>query len=162
MEETIFDWKVLLKEVEETELQELELEDVNRVSSAYLSMLRWCSEEVDDVRSSICSKFKDLVFRTLKLLIKLRIDKALRGSSGGRSSVDVFLREAVSMYVDRFVDVVVRGLRTHHLEVLCKVRKVVQLRDLVATPGYIVLLPIELAIPLSIAGYVDVLTLDID
>jgi len=162
VEETIFDWKVLLKEVEETELQELELEDVNRVSSAYLSMLRWCSEEVDDVRSSICSKFKDLVFRTLKLLIKLRIDKALRGSSGGRSSVDVFLREAVSMYVDRFVDVVVRGLRTHHLEVLCKVRKVVQLRDLVATPGYIVLLPIELAIPLSIAGYVDVLTLDID
>jgi len=148
-------WKVALDEaLSIDELAEVDQGLVNKLRSAVLEALEWCSNPLidEDLRRNACSKFFSLSMRFLRLLVRTRVSKVVEGAET-RGFDKRFLSLVVGS-LDTFASVILLGLRALEGEVLCKVVKPIALRKSIASPGYMVSLPIAEACLLAALGYV--------
>jgi len=153
-------WKIALEEV-------LNLDRVDEVDQVTIDKLRemaidaseWCWNPLVDesLRSKACQRFYELISRFLTTLVKLRASKVMEGAEP--KGFDRKMLSTVIKALEIFAELLILGLRVHEGEVLCRVLKPVSLKKSIASPGYLVSMPLWEAAIMAALGYVEPLTL---
>lgn len=128
------------------------LADINTMS---IKLDSWClSKAQEQVYRSICDKGFKLIDDVVDTVLKYLILKHLEGRV--KLSRDVISR-LLTMILDiaNVVKMVVEnGMLVQEERILCKILKPIAIDDRVIEKGYIAPLPIDIAVVLSVLGYV--------
>ncbi len=151
------DWRVIVDEIVETnKLAHIPREEINKLFVSSVKMELWCAQHVEkEISEEICSKFRELIEKTVDRLVRVRILKELEGVEVVSGSFDDVLRDVVEKIIELYLKLLLRSVRTLDMKVLCKVRKGFQYRSSILTPGYVTLISVDEAVRFTLAGYVE-------
>ncbi len=148
-------WKVALEEVLSIDrLSDIDASFVEKVHRMVIEAVEWCSNPLvdEDVRRASCSRFVDILTKFLTTLERFRASKVLEGAEA--RGFDKKILRYVEEVLRAFSQVATFGLRALEGEVLCRVLKPIPLRKSIATPGFIVSIPLAEAAILTVLGFV--------
>ncbi len=151
------DWRIIVDEIVGIDrLAHIPREEINKLFVNSVKMELWCAQHVEkEISEEICSKFRELIEKTVDKLVRVRIVKELEGVEVSRGSFDDMLRDVVEKIIELYLKLLLRSVRTLDMKVLCRVKKGFQYRSSILTPGYITLISMDEAIRFALAGYVE-------
>ncbi|HID80679.1 MAG TPA: hypothetical protein EYP48_03060 [Ignisphaera sp.] len=150
-------WRIIINEImERMKLSAIPRDEINKIFLDNIRMELWCrSSDRKELSEEVCSKSKDITRKVMDRLLRLRVIKALEGSKCEDKSFDEALHALIEKAVGLYLGMVMYGVRTLDMKVLCKVRKGFYYRNSILTPGYVVLLDIVEAFQYTLAGFVE-------
>ncbi len=155
-------WKAIVNELLSRDVVDVDSSTISALHELLVKSLEWCFNPLvtKEIRVESCKKFDELSETVLRLLTRYRVIKVLEGSEPRGFDRDI-AKKVVEM-LNLFVEIVLRGVRVFEGEVLCRVLKPIPLKNSIATPGYIVSLPLRDAVLLSSLGFVEPITLGLE
>ena len=151
------DWRVIVNEIVElSKLAHVPRDEINILFVNSVKMELWCAQYVEkEISKEICSKFRELIEKSVDRLVRERIVKQFEGAEVVHGSFDDTLRDVVEKTIELYLKLLLRSARTLDMKVLCKVRKGFQYRNSILTPGYVTLINVNDAVRFALAGYVE-------
>ncbi|HID80713.1 MAG TPA: hypothetical protein EYP48_03230 [Ignisphaera sp.] len=150
-------WRIVVNEImEHMKLSIISRDEINKIFIDSIRMELWCrSSNRKELSEEICSKSRDVIRKVMDKLLRLRAIKSLEGSGCEDKSFDDTFRTLIEKAVNLYLNIVMYGVRTLDMKVLCKVKKGFHYRNSILTPGYVVLFDIAEAFQYTLAGLVE-------
>ncbi len=144
-------------------LSEVEPSTIERMHLSIVDAIAWCLDPLVDyqLRKEACTRFIATIRRFVELLSRYRLSKVLRGAEV-REGYDRKMLEIIDDAIKYFASISIEGLKIVEGEVLCKVLKPIPLKKSIATPGYIVSLPLWEAAIFAALRFVKPLSVPLD
>lgn len=146
---------------------EISLDDVLKTLSDTNSMLialnGWCLSNIhDQVYAAVCNNSFKVLDEAMDILLKYLIVKFLEGKVKVEKDVLSKLYSIFLNIIDVIKDIIKNTIIIQEEKVLCKVLKPIAIAERIVGKGYIVLLPLDIAILLSALGYVEPIHVNIN
>ena len=150
-------WRIIVNEImEHMKLSTIPHDEINKIFIDNIRMELWCrSSDRRELSEEVCLKSKDIIRKVMDRLLRLRAIKSLEGSRCEGKSFDDVLHTLIEKAIELYLSIVMYGVRTLDMKVLCKVKKGFYYRNSTLTPGYVVLLDVAEAFRYTLAGLVE-------
>lgn len=139
---------------EEVNAEEI-LKTLIDINTMLVRLDSWClSKTQEEVYSSICDKSFKLIDSVVDTILKYLILKHLEGKVKLGNDVISRLLTVILDMVNAIKIIIENSMLVQEERILCKVLKPISIDDKVVEKGYIITLPIDMAIMLFVSGYV--------
>ena len=150
----LVEWdRIIIDELSnDSSFSRLDAELLDKARKVYLRVYEWCSQHS---QVEICEEFQRLWNDVVEKLARYRLLKSIRIDRVDEQSVDGVIMESARVVLKLFRDIVLRGIRSSDMKILCRVRQRFAKQSLVLEPNSLTILSLREALFLSILGFVE-------
>jgi hypothetical protein len=150
--------KILEDSIENRKIESRDIYTIiETINKKALLMRAWCLENLNKEFERFCTDFETLVSLIIRTLTYFALNKAiLRQLNTSDDGVGFTVRHVLGI-IESFWKLAQNSLLLTDGGALCRVLKPFQIRYSITLPGYVIYLPLALALPLFAMSYVEII-----